>query len=337
MKFRQLGKNGPKVSIIGYGCMGLSAFYGKPAKKQDALQIINAAYNDHAINFFDTADMYGNQEGENEELLGEAVKSFRDKVVIATKCAIQFDGTNYTLHNSPEYINQACDKSLKRLGVDYVDLYYIHRRNFETSIEDVSHALLDLVSKGKIKYVGFSEIIPEELERAHTILGEKLVAVQSELSFRNRASAYKIIPTCRKLGIGFVAYSPLSRGFLSGGFTDAKFFGSEGHFDFRTQLPQFQPGVYAHNLELVHSMEHIAKQVGCTAAQLSLAWLLAQGDDIFPIPGTGNLAHLKDNAESSEIILSKETLNLLETLYQDKPQLGKRYPEEVLELFKLEM
>lgn len=335
MRFYQLGKNGPKVSSVGYGCMGLSAFYGKPTGRQEAMNLIRAAYNEYEVNFFDTADMYGTWEGENEELVAESIKSFRDKIVIATKCAISFDGTDYTVNNRPEYIKKSCEKSLKRLGVDEIDLYYLHRRNFDTPIEDAAQAMLDLVNEGKIKYVGFSEIIASELENAYSILGDKLVAVQSECSFRNRASLQTIVPTCRKLGIAFVAYSPIARGFLSGSFRDPKFFGSEGYFDFRAQLPQFQPDAYEQNLALVDSIDSVAQQIGCTTAQLSLAWLKAQGDDIIPIPGTSNMDHLRDNVNAMSITLSSENLRTLEESYNSNPQAGKRYPQELLELFKL--
>ena len=320
MKLRRLGKNGPQVSSMGLGCMGMSVFYG-PTNEDLAIQVIRQAYED-GINFFDTADMYGN--GDNEILLGRAIKNFRKKVLVASKCGIEWTGTELRIHNTPEYIQKACHNSLKRIGTETIDVYYLHRHNPEVPIEDSMQAMLKLIEAGKVRFVGLSEVSGDILERAHRVLGDKLVALQSEYSIVNCTEAKAVLPTCRKLGIGFVAYSPILRGMLSGKLKDPKMFSASGIFDVRGIAPQFQSDVFENNLRLVHALEAIAKTKRCTPAQLSLAWLLAQGEDIIPIPGTKRLEYLKENIDASNLKLSEEDLLAIDEAVKANPIQGVR-------------
>jgi aryl-alcohol dehydrogenase-like predicted oxidoreductase len=218
MKFRKLGKSGLKVSNLGFGCMGLSEGYGI-TDIESAKKVIHEAYKS-GINFFDTADVYGS--GENEKLLGGEIKAFRDSIVVATKCGLQKQGNGLVVNNTKSYIKQACDSSLQRLEIDTIDLYYLHRHNPETPIEDAMHTMKELINEGKIRFVGLSEVDAETIDKAHHVLGNKLVAVQSEYSIVNHAQAESVLPTCRKHGIAFVAFSPIARGLLSGKITDTK-------------------------------------------------------------------------------------------------------------------
>ncbi len=328
MKFRKLGKNGPKVSALGLGCMGISENYG-PTDEKTGIEVIQKA-NEMGITFFDTADMYGR--GANETLLGRAVKGFRENIVIATKCGIERIGEEMRFNNSPEYIKKACDASLKRLGIDQIDLYYLHRYNPEVPIETSMQAMLDLVQAGKILYVGLSEVDGEIVERAHRVLGDKLVALQSEYSIMNRIAGDVALPVCRKLGVGFVPFSPIGRGLLTGKIKDPKMFTQSSAFDFRSIHPQFQKDTYRNNLKLVDALHAIAEKKKCTTAQLSLAWLLAQGDDMVPIPGTKRLDYLKENIGSLDVILSKEDLAAIDTVIKQHPVAGARYPEAILKI-----
>lgn len=317
---RQLGKHGPKVSAIGLGCMGMAAFYG-PADEKRSIQVIEQAYED-GITFFDTADMYGN--GSNEILLGKAIESFRHQIVIGTKCGIEFTGTEVKIHNTPEYIQKACHTSLKRLKTEKIDVFYLHRYSGEVPIEEAMQAMLRLIKEGKILYVGLSEVEGEILERAHRVLGDKLVALQSEFSIVNHAAAEAALPTCRKLGVTLVAHCPIARGLLSGKLKDAHAFTNSKTFDVRNFSPQFQADVFEANLQLIRALEEIAKEKKCTTAQLSLAWLLSKGKDIIPIPGTKQIKYLKENIDAVNIHLTKEELKAIEQAMKKHPIQGER-------------
>lgn len=320
MKQRQLGKGGPKVSAMGLGCMGMSSFYG-PTDEKSAIQVIERAY-EEGITLFDTADMYGN--GANEILLGKAVKNFRNKIIVGTKCGIEWDGKELKVHNSPEYIQRACDASLKRLGIDTIDVFYLHRFNPAVPLENSMQAMLDLISNGKIRYVGLSEVDGGTLEKAHRILGDKLVALQSEYSILNHTAPEPVIPICRKLKIAFVAHAPLGRGLLTGKFKDPRAFTESGAFDVRSISPQFQGDAFENNLHLVDGLETIAKKKRCTLAQLALSWLLALGEDIIPIPGTKRLDYLIENLGALNVNLSKEDLSAIDQVIKSHPIQGQR-------------
>jgi aryl-alcohol dehydrogenase-like predicted oxidoreductase len=333
MKYRKLGKRGPLVSALGLGCMGMSASYG-PTDDATSLQVIQRAY-DRGITFFDTADIYGN--GVNEQLLGRAVRSFRDKITLATKCGIKFIGDECKIDNTPNYIRQSCEASLRRLGVEEIDLYYLHRYNPDMPLHESMGALLDLVKEGKIKHIGLSEVDAETLGKAHQILGDSLIALQTEYSIANAEFAETVLPSCRKLGISFIPYSPLGRGLLSGKINDAKAFKESTAVEYRALLPQFQSDVLTNNLFLIKAIETIAKRKKCTVAQLSLAWLLAQGDDIIPIPGTKKFEYLEENIGSLNVSLSNEDLELIQKARSENPVKGGRYPKELMELFHLKL
>jgi len=328
MEYRNLGKSGPRVSALGLGCMGISEFYGESDEKL-GIDVIQQAY-DEGINFFDTADMYGR--GKNESLLGRAVKPFRNKVVIATKCGIQRIDDDMRINNDLIYIKKSCDKSLKLLDMETIDLYYLHRYNQEVPIEVSMQAMQELIDEGKILYVGLSEVDGEILERAYSILGDKLIALQSEYSIVNHKAADITLPTCRKLGIAFVPFSPIARGLLSGKIKDTKSFTESKTFDFRSIHPQFQPDALKANMPLIEAICTIATAKNCTPAQLSLAWLLAQGKDIIPIPGTKRIAYLKENIRALEIQLSKEDLASIDKVIDENPVTGARYPEAIIKM-----
>ncbi|CCD07045.1 TPA: aldo/keto reductase [Legionella pneumophila] len=334
MKYRKLGKVGPDVSALGFGCMGLSEFYGKPARLDDAVKIIRNAHDQYQVNFFDTADIYG--KGKNEELVGKAIKPFRNQIILATKCGVVRTGSNdeMSVNNSSAYIRTACEKSLKRLNTDHIDLYYLHRYDHQTPIEEVMGIMHDLIDEGKIGYIGLSETDADTIRAAYTVVKDKLVAVQTEYSLRVRAPATAVLGTCRELGICFVAYCPIARGFLSGKIKKPNLFGTNG-FDFRTNVPQFQPENFDQNLGLVNELETIGEKTGYTPAQLSLAWLLAQGEDIIPIPGTSNPQHLAENMRSIDIFLTPEQMKDLENAYKNNPVAGKRLSKELMAAFHL--
>jgi aryl-alcohol dehydrogenase-like predicted oxidoreductase len=322
MKQRQLGKNGPKVSALGLGCMGMTGFYGE-ADESLATHVVQRAY-EEGVTFFDTADMYGN--GANEILLGQAIKTFRNKIVLATKCAIEFDGVTLKVHNSPEYILEACDASLKRLQTDVIDVFYLHRFSGEMPIENSVQAMIELINKGKIRYVGLSEVDSETLKKAHAVLGDKLVALQSEFSILNHKDAEAILPTCRKLGISFVAFSPLGRGLLPGKQRNADVFFNSKALDVRAFSPQFQRDTFPHNLHLVDALQPIANKKKSTTSQLSLAWLLSKGEDIIPIPGTKRMEYLIENLKAVDVSLSDSDLLAIDNAIQSNPIQGVRLP-----------
>jgi len=302
MKTRTLGRNGPKVSAIGLGCMGMSEFYGK----QDDAESISTIHRalEIGLTFLDTADMYGPHK--NEELVGKAIKGKRAKVVLATKFGIVRNPANPTLrgiNGRPEYVRSSCEGSLKRLAVDMIDLYYLHRVDPETPIEDTVGAMSELVKEGKVRFIGLSEAGVKTIRRAHAV--HPISAIQSEYSLWTRDPESEILSTCRELGIGFVAYSPLGRGFLTGNIKSTDNLEPD---DFRRNSPRFQQENIQHNLELLKRVESIAQKKGCKPSQLALAWLLAQGEDIVPIPGTKRRKYLEENAAAVDLALSKDEI-----------------------------
>lgn len=321
MNFRKLGKNGPTVSALGLGCMGMSEFYGSTNEEQSIRTIHQAL--DWGINFLDTADMYGM--GHNEKLVGRAIKDRRDKVVLATKFGNVRgpDGSFMGVNGKPSYVKASCDASLKRLGVDIIDLYYQHRIDPDTPVEESVGAMSDLVKEGKVLFLGLSEAAPETIRRAHSVY--PISALQTEYSLWTRDVEVEILATCRELGIGFVPYSPLGRGFLTGRFKSMDDL-EEG--DWRRNSPRFQGDNLEYNLDIVRKLEEIAAIKSCSLAQLSLAWLLARGEDIVPIVGTKHRRYLEDNLKALQVQLSKAELAQIDEAAPIGVAIGLRYPEE---------
>jgi aryl-alcohol dehydrogenase-like predicted oxidoreductase len=321
MKQRTLGKGGPAVSAIGLGCMGMSEFYGS-SDDQASVDLIRTAI-DLGITLFDTADMYG--VGHNEMLVGQALRGgLRDKVIVATKFANmrRIDGAFLGLSGKPEYVKSACDMSLKRLGLDHIDLYYQHRVDPDTPIEETVGAMAELVRAGKVRYLGLSEAGAATIRRAHTV--HPITALQTEYSLWSRDGEGEILETCRELGIAFVAYSPLGRGFLTGALREPDKLDAR---DFRRVNPRMSGANLTHNLALVEEIEKIAKKKGITTAQLALAWVLSRGADIIPIPGTRRERYLRDNIGATEISLSPDELAALDRAIQPASVHGTRYDE----------
>ncbi|WP_041767822.1 aldo/keto reductase [Pseudovibrio sp. FO-BEG1] len=320
MKTRQLGSK-LNVSMLGLGCMGMSEFYGS---HDDSVSLrVMARAVELGIDFFDTADMYGPHH--NEELIGRFLKETKTPLKIATKFGINRKPGEYkrTIENSRQYARQACEASLKRLGLDYIDLYYVHRVNPEQPVEDVMKELSLLVEEGKIGNIGLCEVSEKTLRRAHAV--HPISAVQTEYSLWSRDVEEAILPTCRELGIGFVPYSPLGRGFLTGSFNSGTQF-EEG--DFRANLPRFSKEALQVNEGITKVIVEAAAQKQCTPAQLSLAWLMAKGDDIVPIPGTKRLRYLEENIAATEIALSSEDVETLEAKLALISVVGERYTPE---------
>ena len=321
MKIKSLGTQGLHASEIGLGCMGMSDFYGETNDAESA-KTIQTAF-DLGVTFFDTADMYGPYK--NEILLGQAIKPFRKQITLATKFGITRDPSDPKvrgLNGKPEYVKSACEASLKRLNVEVIDLYYLHRKDPNTPIEDTIGAMAQLVKEGKIKGIGVSEVNGETLRKAHSV--HPLTAIQSEYSLWTRDPEKEIFPVCKELGIAFVAYSPLGRGFLSG---QIKNFEDLAEGDFRRTSPRFQGENFDKNLELVKKIEAIAKERGCTSSQLALAWVLKQQDFIFPIPGTKRVKYLEENIDATEISLSDYELLEIEKIFPKDVASGLRYTE----------
>jgi aryl-alcohol dehydrogenase-like predicted oxidoreductase len=319
MRKRKLGRQGLTVSAMGLGCMGMSEFYG-PANEAESLATIAAAL-DAGIDFFDTADMYG--VGTNEELLGKALRDHRREVVVATKFGIVRDRTDPRvrgLNGKADYVRSACEASLRRLGFDVIDLYYLHRVDPATPIEETVGAMAELVKAGKVRYLGLSEVSAETLRRACKV--HPIAAVQSEYSLWTRdPEETGVLAACRELGVGFVSYSPLGRGFLAGKIRGVDSLAAD---DFRRQTPRFAQENLPKNLELLQRVEQTASERGCSPSQLVLAWLLAQGDDIVPIPGTKHRRYLEENVGAAAVRLLPEDLTLLGQL--GSMTAGDRYP-----------
>ena len=321
MKIKSLGKQGLTASEMGLGCMGMSDFYG-PQNDDESIKTIHKAY-DLGVTFFDTADMYG--PFKNEILVGKAIKPFRDKITLATKFGILRDPANPKargVNGKPEYVKSACEASLKRLDVEIIDLYYLHRRDPETPIEETVGAMGELVKEGKIRAIGLSEVNVDTLRKANETF--PLTALQSEYSLWSREPEAEILPVCKELGIAFVAYSPLGRGFLTG---QIKSFEDLDEDDFRRSSPRFQGENFSKNLDLVKKIEAIAKEKNCTPSQLALAWVMAQEDFIFPIPGTKRVKYLQENVKATEINLSKKDLREIEEVFPKNAASGLRYTE----------
>ena len=320
MEHRKLGEQGLEVSAIGLGCMGMSEFYGT-ADEDEATRTIRRAL-ELGVNFLDTADMYG--PFTNERLVGRAIAGRRDEVVIATKFGnVRGEhGERLGIRGDAEYVKQACDASLQRLGVDHIDLYYQHRVDQSVEIEETVGAMAELVQAGKVRHLGLSEAAPQTVRRAHAV--HPITALQTEYSLWTRDPEAEILPTVRELGIGFVPYSPLGRGFLTGRFTSPDDFPED---DFRRRHPRFQGENFERNLRLVERVHELAAEKGVTPGQLALAWVLAQGDDIVPIPGTTKVANLEENVAATEIELTEDDLGRLDEIAPAGAAAGDRYPD----------
>ena len=326
MKQRKLGRGGPVVSALGLGCMGMSDFYGG-RDETEALATIHCAL-DLGITFFDTADSYG--PFTNEQLVGRAIRGRRDRVVLATKFGILrksgeagFSGVS----GKPAYVKKACDASLQRLGVGCIDLYYQHRPDPDTPVEETVGAMAELVRAGKVRFIGLSEASPDIIRRAHKV--HPVTALQSEYSLWTRDPEDEVLGVCRELGIGFVPYSPLGRGFLTGQIKRLEDLPPD---DYRRTAPRFQGENFEHNLDLVRTISTIARDKGCSPGQLALAWVLAQGQNIVPIPGTKRRKYLQENVGALEVMLTVEDLERIDEVAPKDVAAGSRYPEAMMKL-----
>jgi aryl-alcohol dehydrogenase-like predicted oxidoreductase len=326
MQQRRLGQL--QVSALGLGCMGMSEFYGSGDEAESIATIHRAI--ELGVTFLDTADMYG--VGHNEELVGRAIADRRDKVVLATKFGNVRgpNGERIGISGKPDYVRQACEASLRRLKIDVIDLYYQHRVDPETPIEDTVGAMADLVRQGKVRYLGLSEAGPQTIRRAHAV--HPITALQTEYSLWSRDPEDEILPVVRELGIGFVPYSPLGRGFLTGQIKSVDDLAAD---DFRRNSPRFQGENFQKNLDLVREIEAMAREKGCAPSQLALAWVLAQGNDIVPIPGTKRRRYLEENAGALEVTLTKEDLARIDSIIPPGAAAGTRYHEAGMKMLGL--
>lgn len=322
MKIRQLGRHGPRVSALGLGCMGMSAFYGNHDDTAASIALIQHAL-ERGVNLLDTADMYGPHT--NEILVGKAIAGRREQVLLATKFGIRLDPTDpqaRVIDGRPAYVQAACEASLKRLGVDHIDLYYQHRVDPNVPIEDTVGAMARLVEQGKVRFLGLSEAAPATIRRAHAV--HPISAVQTEYSLWTRDPENDgVLATVRELGIGFVPYAPLGRGFLSGAFHSPDDFAAD---DYRRHSPRFQGDNFARNLQLVEQVKALAADKGVSASQLALAWVLAQGEDLVPIPGTRQRRYLEQNLAALQLTLSADELARIGAIFPPGAAAGPRYP-----------
>ncbi|HMM66330.1 MAG TPA: aldo/keto reductase [Dokdonella sp.] len=326
MQRRRIGSSGPEVSAIGLGCMGMSEFYG-PRDDAESMATIRHAL-DRGINLLDTADMYGPYI--NEELVGKAIRGRRDEVVLATKFGFvrdPADADKRVIDGSPAHVREACEASLRRLGVDTIDLYYLHRVDARVPVEETVGAMAGLVAAGKVRWLGLSEVSAQTLRRAHAV--HPISALQSEYSLWTRDPEGAVLSACRELGVGLVAYSPLGRGFLSGEIRSFDDFASD---DYRRKQPRFQGENFASNLALVDIVRRLAEAKGITPAQLALAWVLAQGPDIVPIPGTKRRSYLEQNIAALDVVFDAGELAAIEAAFPSGAVTGQRYPAGMMDL-----
>lgn len=323
MKYKKLGNSNIEISAIGLGCMGMSEFYGK-GDDAESINVIHKAV-DNGVNFLDTADMYG--VGKNEELVGKAIKDIRNKVILATKFGNVRgeDGSFLGVNGKPDYVKKCCENSLKRLNTDVIDLYYQHRVDPNTPIEDTVGAMSELVKEGKVRYIGLSEAAPDTVRRAFKV--HPVSALQTEYSLWTRDPENEHLALCDELGITFVAYSPIGRGFLSGRFKSSADIPDD---DYRHAHPRFSGENLEHNLKIVSAVEEIAKAKNCTPAQVAIAWVMSRKDFIVPIPGTKRIKYLEENTKAAELVLSKDEIEALDSSVPPGFTKGQRYPGQAM-------